>query len=42
MLMYGSESWILNQKDRSKIQAAEMRYLRKVKECTRKDLIRNE
>ena len=42
VLMYGSESWINTKKGDSKIQAAEMRFLRRVKGCTRRDLVRNE
>ena len=42
VLMYGSESWILKEADKNKIQAAEMRFLRKVKGCSRRDHIRNE
>ena len=41
-LAYGSEAWVLTKKHESKIQAAEMRFLRQVKGCTREDRIRNE
>jgi hypothetical protein len=41
-LLYGSETWILNARDKSRIQASEMRFLRSVKGCTREDKIRNE
>ena len=40
--MYGSESWINTKKGDSKIQAAKMRFLRRVKGWTRRDLVRNE
>lgn len=42
VLMFGSESWILQERDRSKIQSAEMKFLRRVKGCTKMDQIRNE
>ena len=37
-LLYGSETWIRKAKD---IQGEKMRFLRAVKGCTRRDLIRN-
>src|SRR6185436_1099244 len=39
---YGSETWNMNQRQKSKIQAAEMRYLRRVEGITKMDKIRNE
>lgn len=42
ILTYGSETWVPSKLDRSKIQAAEMRFLRRVKGCTRLDRIRND
>ena len=42
ILTYGSESWILNNRQKSKLQAMDMKYLRKVKGVTRRDRIRNE
>ncbi|XP_075232209.1 uncharacterized protein LOC142330650 [Lycorma delicatula] len=42
ILTYGSEVWVLRSWDESRIQAAEMRFLRAVKGCTRVDRIRNE
>lgn len=41
ILTYGSESWIMNARNKSNIQAAEMRFLRSVKGCTRTDRLRN-
>jgi hypothetical protein len=41
VLSYGSESWVTSKKDKDKIQAAEMRFRRRVKGCTRADRIRN-
>ena len=38
-LMYANESWIIIEKDINKAQAAEMRFLRMVKHCMRRDLI---
>ena len=40
-LLYGSENWIHTRKMDSRIQAAEMRFLRNVFGCTRLDRIRN-
>jgi hypothetical protein len=42
VLSYGSETWTLRKRDWNRIQAAEMKYLRTVKGCTRLDQIRNE
>ena len=42
VLLYGSESWITKQRDKSNIQSAELRFLRRVKGCTRKDRKTNE
>ena len=41
-IMYGSETWTDNRRQNSQIQAAEMRFLRRVKGCTRLDRYRNE
>ena len=40
--MHGSESWVTNTKHKQIIQAAEMKFLRSVKRCSRLDRIRNE
>ncbi|XP_075214212.1 uncharacterized protein LOC142320395 [Lycorma delicatula] len=42
ILIYGSKVWVLRSWDESRIQAAETRFLRAVKGCTRVDRIRNE
>ena len=42
ILLYGSESWVLTTKMKSKLQAAEMRTLRLIKRVTRLDKQRNE
>jgi hypothetical protein len=41
-LLYGSETGTLRKRDWNRIQAAEMKYLRTVKGCTRLDQIRSE
>ena len=40
-LTYASETWTMIKKDKSRIQAAEMRFLRSIVQKTRKDRIRN-
>jgi hypothetical protein len=42
VLMYGSEASTIKKKDISRIQSAEMKFLRSIKGCTRMDHIRNE
>ncbi|XP_039301198.1 uncharacterized protein LOC120356339 [Nilaparvata lugens] len=42
VLLYGSESWITTKSQESRLQAAEMRFLRRTKGCDRRDHIRNE
>ncbi|XP_073991824.1 uncharacterized protein [Rhodnius prolixus] len=41
LLTYGSESWVTRAKDKSNLQSAEMRFLRRVKGCTKRERIRN-
>lgn len=42
ILTYGSESWVLTQSQRSKIQAVEMKYLRGVRGVTKMDKMRSD
>ena len=42
VLLYGCETWTLNQQDKSRIQAAEMKYLRRVAGFTKLDRQRND
>jgi hypothetical protein len=41
-LLYGSEAWITTKRDMTGLEAAEMRFLRSVKEYTRLDKMRRE
>lgn len=41
-LLYGCESWTIRKQDKMKIQASEMKFLRRVKRCTLMDKIKNE
>ena len=41
-ILYGCETWTLQKSHEGKLQALEMRYLRKVEGVTRVDRIRNE
>jgi hypothetical protein len=41
-LFYGSETWVTTKRDISRLEAAEMRFLRSVKRYTRLDKIRSE
>lgn len=42
ILMYGCESWVLSERMKSRIQACEMKILRKIEGVTRRDKLRNE
>jgi hypothetical protein len=42
VLLYGCETWTLRKRDWNRIQAAEMKYLRTVKGCTKIDQLRND
>ena len=42
MMTYGCESWVLREKEKSRVQATEMSILRKVAGVARMDRIRNE
>ena len=41
-LLYGSETWVMKERDMTRLEAAEMRFLRSVKGYTRLDKIRSE
>ena len=41
-LLYGSETWVTTKRDMTRLEAAEMRFLRSVKGYTRLDKIRSE
>ena len=41
-LLYGSETWVTTKRDMTRLEAAEMRFLRSVKVYTRLDKIRKE
>jgi hypothetical protein len=40
--LYGSENWVLTDKAKNRIQAAEMRFLRSTMGVTRQDRLTNE
>ena len=42
IMTYGCESWVLREKEKSRLQAIEMSMLRKIIAVTRRDHIRNE
>ena len=42
LLLYGSETWVTTTRDVTRLEAAEMRFLRSVKGYTRLDKIRSE
>ena len=41
-ILYGSETWVTTTRDKTRLEAAEMRFLRSVKIYTRLDKIRSE
>jgi hypothetical protein len=41
VLMYGNEAWAIKKKDISRIQSAEIKFLRSAEGCIRMDHIRN-
>ena len=41
-LMYGAESWVLKEREKQRVQAAEMRVLRKIAVVRRIDNMRND
>jgi len=41
-LLYGSETWVATKRDMTRLEAAEMRFLRSVKGYTRLEKIRRE
>ena len=40
-LLYGCETWVLSKPDESRLQASEMRFLRRTYGCSREDRLRN-
>lgn len=42
VVLYGSETWVLSKREQTRLQAAEMKFLRAVKGCTLEDRNRNE
>lgn len=42
MLLYGSKKWVTTKWDERRTEAAEMRFLRAVRECSRLDRLRSE
>ena len=42
ILLCGSETWAITKRDVTRLEAAEMHFLKSVKGCTRLDKVRNE
>ena len=42
VVLYASETWTLRKVDKRRMQTAEMRFLRSVRDVTRRDRLRNE
>jgi hypothetical protein len=40
--LYGSENWVVTEKDKNRLQEAEMRFLRSMMGVTRQDTLTNE
>lgn len=41
VVLYGSETWVLSKREKNRIRASEMRFLKAVKVCTREVRLKN-